>query len=153
LRIAQLIAQFLDANLPLLDITVLQATYRADLERNGFLTSANVLSSRKLANAIVERFGEEFMREIHMPPKDSSSATPVWAQLILMKNPSTRPLEHCRIIFSYSDPSITLSRPIAKKQELQNSKAHSSPVLRPIPRFRLPRLPGAVPEIKAHAMI
>jgi hypothetical protein len=47
---------------------------------------------------MVSHFGEEFMREIHMPPKSSGSATPVWAKLILMKHPSTRPLEHCVLI-------------------------------------------------------
>ena len=98
LRIAQLITQLLDANLPLFDIAVLQNTYREELYRKSFMNSTNTLNPRKFVNAVIAQFGEQFMREIHMPPYDAILATPKWARLVLMKYPSTRPLEHCVII-------------------------------------------------------
>jgi hypothetical protein len=99
LRIAQIITQFLDANLPLLDVSVLRATYRRALERNDLISHRNDLSGRKLARAVAERFGEKYMREIGMPPENQTAATPRWVTSVLGGSPSVRPLEHCVIIF------------------------------------------------------
>ena len=99
LRIAQLITQFLDANLPLLDVATLHATYRVALKRNDFLTSRNALKVGEFAAAVSERFGDGYLEELGLPVKISSIFTPRWAALILSKTPSVRPLEHCLAIF------------------------------------------------------
>lgn len=140
-RLALLIGDIVDADLPRFDLGVLRSTYREGLARHGLLFAYQIRQT-EFRETIIKRFGRPYLISVGANLSEETSSNLHWSsKLFADRIPHTRPILYCLLVDMLFDSFADFLKTYrAQSCEPTYSIDGSVPILREARRRHHPKI-------------